>query len=90
MQPNPFLAVAITSAILSLAACGGPVDQRFAEACAEQKAAGPEFAAATENACRYAEYVPDEDKEKLIQLWADVKRSKKRLDRAMENERDTK
>lgn len=58
--------------LLSLAACGETVDQRFKEMCAEQKA-DPEAAAATELACKNSDYLTKDQKKMLVEGWDQIK-----------------
>lgn len=67
-------------AALSLGACSQSVDEQFAVACAEQKAAGGEYAETSKKMCQYGDYLTEDQKTAAVQIWNDLKKAKARVE----------
>lgn len=67
-------------AAFSLSACAQTVDERFEQACEEQREAGGKIADMTRGACQYGDNVPDYAKEDFIRAWEHVKETQAALE----------
>ena len=65
---------------MSLGACSKSIDDQFADACAEQKAAGGMYAETSEKMCRYGDQLTDDQKAAAVQIWNDLKEAKARVE----------
>lgn len=78
-----YFAIALASGLL-LAACSKSLDERFEEACEEDRAEGGELV----KACQHSEYLPPEDKEQLLQMREAVHDQRAKVDALKEEGRD--
>lgn len=72
--------IAVLLVALSLAACSKSVDEQFADACAEQKAAGGMYAETSKKMCQYGDELTAEQKAAAVQIWNDLKEAKARVE----------
>lgn len=79
--------IALVMGLISLTACSKSLDERFEQACAEQRDAGGIYAEASKGACQYGEYLPPENKEKMIELWEAVRDQQAKIDGMIEDGR---
>ena len=72
--------ITVLLAAISLAACSKSVDEQFADACAEQKAAGGMYAETSKKMCQYGDELTAEQKTAAVQIWNDLKEAKARVE----------
>lgn len=73
-------ALTLAATAFALCACSQSVDDQFADACAEQKAAGGMYAETSERMCKVGDYLTADQKAAAVQMWNDVKKAKARVE----------
>lgn len=70
----------LSAAAFALCACSQSVDEQFADACAEQKAAGGIYAETSEKMCGVGDYLTADQKKAAVQMWNDLKKAKAQVE----------